>query len=589
MFDFLKRQKLQRRGYSCGRKRREQNCSEWGEILRTSPYIRWLTLAAFLCALGILVKYLPAGSTFEMMPPGMGMACLLALLPLSLAHFKLNLRAEYDRNSRFFLVYALILVQLVLLQGVWVISRLNHWGGNLPMLLAPVALAPMTLTLLLGKRHGAFAVLYVSLWGALLADWQTALTFAVFSSGTGMVSVWAVRRLRKRSELMRAGLYSGLAGFVLAMFLLVLQQWMSDLPVQTRGLILADSWPTMAMECAATILSGIFTAMLVGGMLPVLEALFRVTTTISWIELADMNHPLLRRLTLEAPGTYHHSLMVANLSEAAAEAVGANATICRVCSYFHDIGKLVKPEYCIENITSEDNPHDDLTPSMSALVVMAHVKDGVDLACRHKLNREIIDVIQQHHGTSLVYYFYRRALELQEEAKKAVAEGRLPATDVPEVNPSSFRYPGPKPSFRESAIISLADAVESASRTLSKPTPQKIEALVDEIIRGRLRDGQLNECDLTVRELNLVRESFTKTLRTSLHRRVPYPEDKDSKADEPGTITERLDERDRTERLDRPRPSTKTGATRTVPPAATNIIPMPPAANERKDVPGKKP
>jgi putative nucleotidyltransferase with HDIG domain len=345
----------------------------------------------------------------------------------------------------------------------------------------------------------------------------------------------------------------------------------------------------MAMECAATILSGIFTAMLVGGMLPVLEALFRVTTTISWIELADMNHPLLRRLTLEAPGTYHHSLMVANLSEAAAEAVGANATICRVCSYFHDIGKLVKPEYCIENITSEDNPHDDLTPSMSALVVMAHVKDGVDLACRHKLNREIIDVIQQHHGTSLVYYFYRRALELQEEAKKAVAEGRLPATDVPEVNPSSFRYPGPKPSFRESAIISLADAVESASRTLSKPTPQKIEALVDEIIRGRLRDGQLNECDLTVRELNLVRESFTKTLRTSLHRRVPYPEDKDSKADEPGTITERLDERDRTERLDRPRPSTKTGATRTVPPAATNIIPMPPAANERKDVPGKKP
>ena len=590
MLDFLKRQRLQRQGYSCGKKRREQNISEWGEILRTSPYIRWLTMAGFICALGVLVRYLPPGSAVQAMTPGMGMACLLALLPLSLAHFKLNLRTEYDRNSRFFLIYALILLQLVLLHGMWVVARLNQWEGNLPLLLTPVALAPMTLTLLLGKRHGSFAVLYVSLWGALLADARWAATFGIFSAVTGLVSVWAVRRLRKRSELMRAGLYAGLAGFLCVMLLLGLQRWMSELPpVSSRSLILSDSWQTLGMECGVTVMTGIFTAMLVGGMLPVLEALFRVTTTVSWIELADMNHPLLRRLTLEAPGTYHHSLMVANLSEAAAEAVGANANICRVCSYFHDIGKLVKPGYCIENITSDDNPHDDLTPSMSALVVIAHVKDGVDLACRHKLNREIIDVIQQHHGTSLVYYFYRRALEQQEEAKKAVAEGRLPATDVPEVNPSSFRYPGPKPSFRESAIISLADAVESASRTLSKPTPQKIEQLVDEIIRGRLRDGQLNECDLTLRELNLVRESFTKTLRTSLHRRIPYPEDKDNKADEPGTITERLDERDRTERLERTRPSTKTAATRTMPPTtATNIIPMPGTANDKKDASGIK-
>ncbi len=586
MFDFLKRQKLQRQGYSCGKKRREQNCSEWGEILRTSPYIRWVTLAGFIFALGVLVRYLPRGSTFQTLPPGMGMACMLALLPISLAHFMLNLRAEYRRNSRFLLVYGLILLQLVLLQGVWMVVRLNQWEGNFPLFLAPVALAPMMLTLLLGKRHGAFAVLYVSLWGALLADWHWSLTFAIFSAGTGLVSVWAMRRLRKRGELIRAGLYSGLAGFVFAMLLLIVQRWMAEIPLEGREVLkLTDSWQTMGLECGATVLTGIFTAMLVGGLLPVLEAVFRITTTISWIELADMNHPLLRRLTLEAPGTYHHSLMVANLAEAAAEAINADATICRVCSYFHDIGKLVKPEYCIENITSDDNPHDDLTPSMSALVVIAHVKDGVDLACRNKLNSQIIDVIQQHHGTSLVYYFYRRALEQQEEAKKAAAEGRAPATDVPEVNPSSFRYPGPKPSFRECAIISLADAVESASRTLSKPTPQKIEALVDEIIRGRVRDGQLDECDLTLRELSLVRDSFTKTLRTSLHRRIPYPEDKDNKADPPSSITERLEERDRTERMERSRSAAKT-ATATRP---LNVIPMPATAagGGKKDISGK--
>jgi len=283
-------------------------------------------------------------------------------------------------------------------------------------------------------------------------------------------------------------------------------------------------------------------------------------------------------MTLEAPGTYHHSLMVANLAEAAAEAVGANATVCRVCSYFHDIGKLVKPEYYIENIGGEENPHSDLAPSMSALVVIAHVKDGVDLACRHKLNREIIDVIQQHHGTSIIAYFHRRALDQMEEVKKAVAEGRAAESDIPEVKESSFRYPGPKPAFRESAIISLADAVESASRALSKPTPQKIESLVEDIVRNRLRDGQLDECDLTLRDLRQVKDSFSKTLRTSLHRRIPYPDEKDDRKDDTRTVTERLEDRYATETYERPRRSGKsTAAAARLSPdtTATNIIPMP--------------
>ena len=244
----------------------------------------------------------------------------------------------------------------------------------------------------------------------------------------------------------------------------------------------------------------------------------------------------------------------------------------------------MKPEYYIENLGGDENPHDDLTPSMSALIVIAHVKDGVDLACRHKLNREVLDVIQQHHGTSLIAYFFRRAQDQQEAVKKSVAEGKAAESDVPEVKESSFRYPGPKPSFRESAIISLADAVESSSRALSKPTPQKIESLVEEIIRGRLRDGQLDECDLTLRDLRLVRDTFTKTLRTSLHRRIPYPEEKEQKAD-PRTVTERPEDRYATETHERPRRTAKTSAAAKPSPdaTATNIIPMPSAGREDKN------
>ncbi len=574
MFDFLKRQKLQRQGYSCGKKRRESSTGEWTEIFRTSPYIRALIIAGFLCALGVLVRYLPGGSAFQLMPPGMGMAALLALLPVSLAHLKLNHRREYNRNSSFLLIYGLMLLHLALLVAVWKVALINRLDVNYSLLLAPAALAPMTLTLLLGKRHGVFTTIYVSLWGAMLAGGNYALQFAIVSAATGLTGCWAVRKLRKRSQLMRAGLYAGLGGF----FTLLLLRLSEGMP--------AGAWQALAQECGVNVLTGIFTAMLVGGMLPVLEALFRVTTTISWIELADLNHPLLRRMTLEAPGTYHHSLMVANLSEAAAEAVGADPTVCRVCSYFHDIGKLVKPEYYIENVNEDENPHDDLTPNMSALVVVAHVKDGVDLACRHKLNREIIDVIQQHHGTSLVYFFYRRALDQQEEIRKAVAEGRAAESDIPEVKTSTYRYPGPRPSFRESAIISLADAVESASRTLTKPTPLKIEALVEEIIRARLRDGQLDECDLTLRELSLVRDSFTKTLRTSLHRRIPYPDEREEKKEDPRTNTERLEERSRTETIERPRKGPR-AAKLTAPVPVTNIIPMPAAPPDDKSAAGK--
>jgi putative nucleotidyltransferase with HDIG domain len=230
----------------------------------------------------------------------------------------------------------------------------------------------------------------------------------------------------------------------------------------------------------------------------------------------------MKRLSIEAPGTYHHSLVVANLSEAAAEAIGANAAMTRVCAYFHDIGKLTKPEYFIENMDPADNPHDDLTARMSALILIAHVKDGVDLAIKHKLNCSIIDVIEQHHGTTLTHYFYHRALEQQAEMMRRVSEGKSKEDDVPKVSEEVFRYPGPLPQFKEAAVISLADAVESASRAMEKPNASRLETLVDEIVLERMRDGQLDECDLTMADLARVKASFVKTLLSMMHSRIKY-------------------------------------------------------------------
>ncbi|MBA3273755.1 MAG: HDIG domain-containing protein, partial [Chthoniobacterales bacterium] len=285
----------------------------------------------------------------------------------------------------------------------------------------------------------------------------------------------------------------------------------------------SNDWSMIGLQSGFAIANGIVTATIVGGILPILEHLFKITTDISWLEASDLNHPLLKRMTIEAPGTYHHSLVVANLAEAAAEGIGANGTLCRVCSYFHDVGKLVKPDYFTENMNFERNPHDDLAPTMSALIIIAHVKEGVDLALKHNLSGRIIDIIQEHHGTSLVYYFYKRALQQQEDARAGGKIMKMREDDIPEVSEENFRYAGPKPQTKESAIISLADMVESASRSLEKPTPQKIEQLVTDLIAQRIADKQLDECDLTLAELRIIAERFRFTLMTMLHTRIAYP------------------------------------------------------------------
>jgi hypothetical protein len=276
-------------------------------------------------------------------------------------------------------------------------------------------------------------------------------------------------------------------------------------------------------QSLAVIGTGLATATAVGGMLPMIEAIFGITTDISWLEAADLNNPLLKRMIEEAPGTYHHSLMVANLAEAAAEAIGANPTLCRVGAYFHDIGKLVKPECFTENMPPGRNPHEDLAPTMSALIIIAHVKEGIDLALKHKLNPRVVDVIQQHHGTSMVWYFYNRAKEQHEDARRAGKIMNIREEDIPEVREESFRYGGPIPQFKECGILMLADSIESASRSMEKPTVQKIEQMINGIIDQRIMDHQLDDSGLSLTELRIMAASFRTTLTNMLHSRIAYP------------------------------------------------------------------
>ena len=257
------------------------------------------------------------------------------------------------------------------------------------------------------------------------------------------------------------------------------------------------------------------------GFLPLVERAFGVQTDASLLELGDPSHALLRRLAQRAPGTYNHSINVASIGEAAADAIGANGLLVRVGAYFHDIGKMFKPEYFIENQASGVNQHDTLQPAMSTLVIIAHVKDGADLARNHNLPEPIVDFILQHHGTTLVEYFYREATRRSEEDPHGE-----------EVSDKDFRYPGPKPQTLEAAVMMLADTVESASRTLVDPTPSRIQGLVDSISQKKMSDGQFDECGMTFRQLDRVRKSLVKSLTAIYHARVKYP---GQKSDSPST------------------------------------------------------
>jgi len=439
-----------------------------------------------------------------------------------MVHWHVSLPETFGRNSRISLILTVILFQLMLVKLSEDIATIIVPAGGFRFLVEPYIFAPIVVALLVGRRHATFVVVYSSLLGAMTVAKEEAFLFVIFSMICGFVAIFLTDKVRRRSRLVMAGAYSGLACVILGSILGQIQ-W------PAFGSAFQD-WEMVWKQAMSAVLVSTMTAIVVSGLLPLLELIFRITTDVSWVELADLNHPLLKKMTIEAPGTYHHSLVVATLAETAAEEIGAGAVMCRVCSYFHDIGKMKKPAYFVENIHDGHNPHDDLTPNMSALIVMAHVKDGVDMAIKHKLNPQIVDVIREHHGTSLIRFFYHRALQQRDEIQKQFEEGNAHEEDIPKVKKESFRYAGPRPRTRESAIISLADSVESASRSLQKPTPKKIDELIDDIFRDRLNDGQLDDAALTLSDLAKIKRSFANTLRSMMHTRIEYPKIDDDSA-----------------------------------------------------------
>ena len=512
MLDFLKRNQLVKRGLASPKTRRRRAPNELLRKLEYAPYTKYLIFVGFVAGLAFLIF---SGQQPE---PTKNFVIALLFLVTAITQLWINQPKTFSRSSRLLLVFGAIFVQLAVTKGLLVLCNsglISFLKPESAVLIAPYAFAPLVLSVLLGRNHGLYAAVFVSLWGSVLFG-KVDAPLLVCGLISGFTVVYLTLQVRRRSRLIRAGMGVGLGIWLLALTFGLIGpiNWFSPM---------TNDWTMIGVQSALAFGNGIVTAMAVGGALPILEQLFQITTDVSWLEASDLNHPLLRRMTIEAPGTYHHSLVVANLAEAAAEAIGANATLCRVCSYFHDVGKLVKPEYFTENMNYERNPHDDLAPTMSALIIIAHVKEGVDLALKHRLNQQIIDVIQEHHGTSLVYYFYKRALQQLEDARAGGKIMNMREDDISTVREESFRYPGPKPQTKESAIISLADMVESASRSLEKPTPQKIDQFVNELIDQRIADRQLDECELTLSELRIIGERFRFTLMTMLHTRIAYP------------------------------------------------------------------
>ncbi|MEZ4698702.1 MAG: HDIG domain-containing protein [Rhodothermales bacterium] len=413
------------------------------------------------------------------------------------------LRRQIFDDNRKVLLIALLFVGII---GSYAIAIRYPLFG---MYAVPVAVAPVMLTVMFDSRVALFGLLTLALVGGHLMGYDFEFTFATIFAGN--LGVFSVRDIKIRGQIFLS------AGMVFLGY----------------GLVLGATW--LIYDTPASIFGedlirvGINSLMLIVSLplLWVFERAFDITTDLTLLELSDTNRPLLKELSLRAPGTFNHSLQVANLAEAAADAIGANALLARVGALYHDIGKMPKAEYFVENQRSNENPHDQLKPRMSALIIASHVKEGVEIGKQYNLPNRVLDFIPMHHGTTLIEYFYRKAEEHSHQ-------------DV--VQEAEFRYPGPRPQSRETGILMLADSVEAASRSLSEPTHKRLETLIDAIFRARVNDGQLDETELTFHDLNIIKDTFLAMLVGMHHGRVKYPDQVEEEEREKAAVPPALEE-----------------------------------------------
>lgn len=382
----------------------------------------------------------------------------------------------------------LVLMGLILLV-ILLLGKAAHYYSDFA---APIAAGSLLTAILIDTRLGLLlSVVLAMMYGIIIENDLRAVATTLVGC---MVGVYSVSKASHGYSLTRTGVWIAAVNFLVIAATGFVDQ-VGNMQILIQGLF--------------GIFGGIASAVVTTGLLPYLEHSFKITTPIKLLELAKPNHPLQKRLLIDAPGTYHHSILVSNLVETAAEAIGADSVIARVAAYYHDIGKLKRPYFFIENQVGAENPHDKIAPSLSKLIITSHIKDGIDLCREYKLPQVLIDIVQQHHGTMLVSYFYNRATEI--DHSECIIE-------------TDFRYEGPKPQTKEAALVMLADACEAAVRSIAKPNVNRIEAIIRKIIRERLTDGQLDECSLTLKDLNVIGDIFIRVLSSMFHTRIEYPD-----------------------------------------------------------------
>jgi putative nucleotidyltransferase with HDIG domain len=405
------------------------------------------------------------------------------LLGLALFLYFIKRDVFYD-NWKLLMISSIFILEMV-------IAYLLLFRWQLSEYLIPITIASMLFTILLDLEVGLISTFVLGVLLGIVNLFDFKLAFISIVAGT--LACYSVKEVTHRFRFYRPMLYISFAYVVFIYF--------------AESLKLSSPAAVLSL-CGYGLFNGFISPILTIGLLPIFESIFDVSTDITLLELSDLNRPLLKRLALEAPGTYHHSIIVANLAETAAKAIGANVLLARVGAYYHDLGKIEKPEYFVENQTGSRNRHEKLTPSMSALILESHVKEGVEMAREANLPKNVVDFIQEHHGTTLMSYFYNKAL------------GQGGTQDLMD----EYRYPGPKPRSKETAIVMLADAVEAASRTLDDPKPSRIKSLIKKIVDSKLEAGELADSDLTFRELSAIQQSFLPVLISVFHPRVEYPE-----------------------------------------------------------------
>ena len=432
----------------------------------------------------------------NLLKPISGLLLMIGLFIATLVYYFEKQQQELKLKNKSLLLFSIITTLiLVIMEVVSLFQKIEYTNIGY---LVPIAAGAILFRLLLNERLAILGSIILAICGSMMFNQGVTGTFnyviGIYYLISSISGILFLGKHNARSKILQAGLFVSFINMIIVLSLLLIQNTALS-PVEIGTLMLMG------------VVSGLASSVLIIGLMPFFETGFGILSTMRLIELSNPNHPLLRKILTETPGTYHHSVMVANLSEAACEAVGANGLLARVGAYYHDLGKTKRPQYFIENQMNMDNPHDKLSPQLSKNIIIAHTTDGANMLRSYKFPKELVDIAEQHHGTSLLKFFYYKAKEKGDQ-----------------ITEKEFRYLGPKQQSKEAAIISVADSVEAAVRSMHNPNPERIEKLVRGIISDKLQDGQFSECDLTFRELDTIAKTLCATLKGIFHSRIEYPE-----------------------------------------------------------------